>query len=38
MSLALLHCKQQVHVPRSSAQLKLRVGIHTGIYFRRKFI
>ncbi|UJR25296.1 hypothetical protein I4U23_006648 [Adineta vaga] len=30
MSLALLQCKQQVHVPRSSAQLKLRIGIHTG--------
>ncbi|CAF0804359.1 unnamed protein product [Adineta steineri] len=30
MSLALLHCKQQVHVPRSTAQLKLRIGIHTG--------
>ncbi|CAF1608065.1 unnamed protein product [Adineta ricciae] len=30
MSLALLHCKQQVYVPRSSAQLKLRIGIHTG--------
>jgi hypothetical protein len=33
MSLALLQCKQQVRVPRSSAQLQLRVGIHTGIYF-----
>ncbi|CAF0730806.1 unnamed protein product [Rotaria sp. Silwood1] len=30
MSLALLRCKQQVRVPRSSAQLQLRIGIHTG--------
>jgi len=30
MSLALLHCKQQVRVPRTSAQLQLRIGIHTG--------
>jgi class 3 adenylate cyclase len=32
MSLALLQCKQQVHVPRTSAQLQLRIGIHTGNY------
>ncbi|CAF3297276.1 unnamed protein product [Rotaria socialis] len=30
MSLALLRCKQQVRVPRTSAQLQLRIGIHTG--------
>lgn len=36
MSLALLRCKQQVYIPRSSAQLKLRIGIHTGIYLYRK--
>ena len=33
MSLALLHCKQQVRVPRTSAELQLRIGIHTGISF-----
>jgi len=33
MSLALLQCKQQVRVPRTSAQLQLRIGIHTGNYF-----
>ncbi len=33
MSLALLHGKQQVRVPRTSAQLQLRIGIHTGNYF-----
>jgi hypothetical protein len=33
MSLALLECKQQVRVPRTSAKLLLRIGIHTGIYF-----
>ena len=32
MSLALLQCKQQVRVPRTSGQLQLRVGIHTGNY------
>lgn len=30
MSLALLRCKQQVRVPRTSAELQLRIGIHTG--------
>ena len=30
MSLALLQCKQQVRVPQTSAQLQLRIGIHTG--------
>jgi len=30
MSLALLKCKQQVRVPRTSAELQLRIGIHTG--------
>lgn len=30
MSLALLECKQQVRVPRTSAELQLRIGIHTG--------
>ena len=30
MSLALLQCKQQVRVPRTSAELQLRIGIHTG--------
>ncbi|CAF1962921.1 unnamed protein product [Rotaria magnacalcarata] len=30
MSLSLLRGKQQVYVPRTFAELKLRVGIHTG--------
>jgi hypothetical protein len=30
MSLALLQCKQQVRVPRTSNELQLRIGIHTG--------
>jgi class 3 adenylate cyclase len=33
MSLTLLRGKQQVRVPSTGAELKLRVGIHTGIYF-----
>jgi class 3 adenylate cyclase len=41
MSLALLRGKQQVCVPRTFAQLKLRVGIHTGqnnqIFFGYRF-
>lgn len=38
MSLALLQCKQQVRVPRSSAHLQLRIGIHTGNYFSIKLV
>jgi len=30
MSLVLLRGKQQVRVPRTFAELKVRVGIHTG--------
>ncbi|CAF0885515.1 unnamed protein product [Rotaria sordida] len=30
MSLSLLRGKQQVRVPRTSAELRLRIGIHTG--------
>jgi class 3 adenylate cyclase len=30
MSLALIRGKQQVRVPRTLAELQLRVGIHTG--------
>jgi class 3 adenylate cyclase len=33
MSLTLLRGKHQVRVPSTGAELKLRVGIHTGIYF-----
>lgn len=36
MSLALLQCKQQVRVPRTSAQLQLRIGIHTGNHLDNK--
>jgi class 3 adenylate cyclase len=32
MSLTLLRGKQQVHVPRTFAELQLRIGIHTGNY------
>jgi class 3 adenylate cyclase len=38
MSLAVLQCKQQVRVPRTSAELQLRIGIHTGNYFCMKSI
>jgi class 3 adenylate cyclase len=38
MSLAILQCKQQVRVPRTSAELQLRIGIHTGSYFCMKSI
>ena len=31
MSLTLLQGKQQVRVPRTFAEIKLRIGVHTGI-------
>lgn len=30
MSLTLLHGKHQVRVPRTFAEIKLRIGVHTG--------
>lgn len=32
MSLTLLHGKQQVHVPRTYAEIQLRIGVHTGTH------